>query len=319
MAWALTTPVGDTTRKLVLIGYANHADKYGEDAWPSMETVAKYAECSVRTAQRAVGVLVAEGFMREGDQDVPRAKIKDPARKKYAPINYDVAMSEDNRVRWKQERAAGMVTGRRDTAAEAGRRGGSPSHSGASDCHPSAEEVRGDIGDGPGVTDQTSRGATVGTQTVLEPSKGTVPTTSPSTDVEAEPLLLLNDTETTPPRARPVGRATAEDFAEFYAAYPKRVDRRDAERAYQKAIATRGPGVTVEQAVAVILAGAKRLAADPNLPDRKSPEWSFIKHPATWLNKGSWANDEPLPVRGRPNGNLHVDEGRGPSGGEGFN
>ena len=40
-----------------------------------------------------------------------------------------------------------------------------------------------------------------------------------------------------------------------------------------------------------VILGAKRYAADPNLPDRQ-----FVPHPATWLNRGSW-DDEPLPPR----------------------
>jgi hypothetical protein len=43
---------GNGIRKLILLGYANHADKHGRSAYPSTRTIADYAECDVRTVQR---------------------------------------------------------------------------------------------------------------------------------------------------------------------------------------------------------------------------------------------------------------------------
>jgi hypothetical protein len=45
----------------------------------------------------------------------------------------------------------------------------------------------------------------------------------------------------------------------------------------------------------MILAGAKRYAADPNREDE------FTAHPSTWLNQDRWL-DGPLPQRSRVNG-----------------
>lgn len=72
-------------------------------------------------------------------------------------------------------------------------------------------------------------------------------------------------------------------FAEFYLVYPRKVGKEAARRAFEKAAKSAGSDV--------IIAGARRFAADPNLPDKQ-----FIPHPATWLNRGSW-EDEPLPPR----------------------
>lgn len=77
--------------------------------------------------------------------------------------------------------------------------------------------------------------------------------------------------------------ATAQDFTDFYDAYPRHVGRKDAERAFHRAAKT-VPAQTIIDA-------ARRLAADPNLPEKQ-----FIPHPATWLNQGRW-DDEPLPER----------------------
>lgn len=72
-------------------------------------------------------------------------------------------------------------------------------------------------------------------------------------------------------------------FDEFWTIYPRRVGKRKAESEFIRAC-TRAP---VEE----ILAGARRLATDPNLPEKR-----FIPHPATWLHQERWG-DEPLPAR----------------------
>ena len=70
-------------------------------------------------------------------------------------------------------------------------------------------------------------------------------------------------------------------FDEFYEVYPRRVGRGAARRAFDKAL-------KVAEA-AEIIAGARRLADDPNLPETR-----FIPYPATWLNREGWG-DEPYP------------------------
>lgn len=68
-------------------------------------------------------------------------------------------------------------------------------------------------------------------------------------------------------------------FAEFYMAYPRKVGKEAARRAFDRAVKTVDPTVIVE--------GARRYAGDPNLPEKQ-----FIPHPASWLNAGRW-DDEP--------------------------
>ncbi|ARD42491.1 hypothetical protein [Actinomyces gaoshouyii] len=74
-----------------------------------------------------------------------------------------------------------------------------------------------------------------------------------------------------------------EGFAEFYDIYPRHVARRTAAKAYAKALSRATPET--------ILAGARRLAADPNLPESR-----YIRYPATWLNADGW-RDDPMPPR----------------------
>lgn len=72
-------------------------------------------------------------------------------------------------------------------------------------------------------------------------------------------------------------------FNQFYDAYPRHMKRADAEKAWRQAVKRATP----EE----ILAGARRLRVDPNLPEK-----NFIPYPATWLRADGW-NDEPLPPR----------------------
>ena len=111
---------GNGIRKLILLGYANHADRHGRGAYPSTRTIADYAECDVRTVQRHVGWLISNGYLHEGDQ-----QMVDHLDPRYRPIVYDVAMSVDQI----QQRAAddAQPSGTRTRAAEAGRRGGQAS------------------------------------------------------------------------------------------------------------------------------------------------------------------------------------------------
>jgi hypothetical protein len=73
------------------------------------------------------------------------------------------------------------------------------------------------------------------------------------------------------------------EFVEFYeSAYPRREHRGPARDAWPKALE--------KASAAVIIAGARRFAADPNR------EAGFTPHPSTWLNAEGW-NDDPLPPR----------------------
>lgn len=75
----------------------------------------------------------------------------------------------------------------------------------------------------------------------------------------------------TPPQAK------ADGFDEFWRVYPRREDKLDAMRAWKKALQV----ATAQE----IIAGAAQYA--------KHAERPFIKLPATFLNKGSWMNEEP--------------------------
>lgn len=76
--------------------------------------------------------------------------------------------------------------------------------------------------------------------------------------------------------------AATSTFEDFYAVYPLHRERRDAARAWDKAVKRADPDV--------IIAGARRYAADPNRVA------GYTRYPATWLNGDGW-EDDPLPSR----------------------
>lgn len=141
MSYVLSLTVGDSTRKLILVGYANHAHKDGTSAWASPKTVGEYADCSERTVQRHLSVLLTEGYLREGNQQLV-AHL--PADRR--PIVYDVSMSTEVREQW---RSTYEESGRRATAAAHGRKRGD-----------TLTPRRGDTHDATGVTGASPRGVT---------------------------------------------------------------------------------------------------------------------------------------------------------------
>ena len=85
--------------------------------------------------------------------------------------------------------------------------------------------------------------------------------------------------------AQPSG-SSVRRFDDFWNTYPRKVGKQKA-RAKYAAAAKRADEET-------IIAGAQRLATDPNLPERQ-----YIPHPTTWLERDGW-EDEPLPPRQQP-------------------
>lgn len=91
---------------------------------------------------------------------------------------------------------------------------------------------------------------------------------------------------TTSSNGSAVGPATdlaAEDFADFWDAYPRKEGKIKAESAFRSALRR----ASAEQ----IIDGARRYRDDPNR------EQAYTAHATTWLNRGGW-DDAPLPSRG---------------------
>lgn len=89
--------------------------------------------------------------------------------------------------------------------------------------------------------------------------------------------------------------ADADGFPAFWAAYPRKIRKVDASKAYAKALKRAGPQA--------ITAGLER-----HLPIWEHTEPGFIPHAATWLNGDRW-EDEPTPSRARPSRPPGIPEG----------
>lgn len=90
----------------------------------------------------------------------------------------------------------------------------------------------------------------------------------------------------------PPPRTTDPDpFDEFWDLVPRKVKKPAARKAFAAAVKRADGGAQA------VVDGMRRYADDPNLPDPRGPEASFIMHPATWLRGDCW-DDPALPPRG---------------------
>lgn len=100
--WAWSQKVGHSTRKLVLVALADHANADGE-CWPSMRLVADFAECSPRTVQRHIDALEDEGFVK-------RTSRRTRGDGRFSSWNYRLPVSGDAYVSSGQECPADNLT-----------------------------------------------------------------------------------------------------------------------------------------------------------------------------------------------------------------
>lgn len=76
MVWVLYNCERSGTDKVVMLGLANHADPEGENAWPSVARLARYANVSERAVQQSLARLLADGALlverqKGGQHDTP--------------------------------------------------------------------------------------------------------------------------------------------------------------------------------------------------------------------------------------------------------
>ncbi len=65
ISWVLDHSNAELGTRLVAISVANHADKFGSNAWAAVQTYASEARLSKRQAQRALAALTDAGELRE--------------------------------------------------------------------------------------------------------------------------------------------------------------------------------------------------------------------------------------------------------------
>ena len=138
---------------------------------------------------------------------------------------------------------------------------------------------------GHGVNDQVGRGEQPGSHGVNA--------------VADKPSMNLPEPSNTSSPAAPTTPTVMSDadlldagFEAFWTVYPRKVGKTAARKAFEAAVRRTAKETRQTVDLAVIIGGAERMAADPNLPGKE-----FIPHAATWLNQGRWL-DEPYPARG---------------------
>lgn len=305
MTFVLGLRVGDSTRKLILVGFANHAHKDGTSSYAKPETVAEYADCSERTVQRHLPELLAGGYMREGDQRIV-AHLPPGQR----PIVYDLAMCPETIAEW----AASYKPGRRAAAAAAGAAGGraaaerrwgdklTPPGESNGDTSPDLPgPVTGDsltpvTGDNVAPVEMTPRGDTAMSPpgvTPRAPRGDTAMSPKPSLNRPDEPRAKNTsaDADSTKPitpsngkavRAGGTGQVEPDPgFVRFYEVFPRRVGKPAAMKAWRAAM-KRG------DEPAVIIAAAVRYRDDVR---RARTPIHYVCHPSTWLNEQRYADD----------------------------
>jgi hypothetical protein len=119
---------------------------------------------------------------------------------------------------------------------------------------------------------------------------------SESTDDVSESTLLDVSESTLLPLTEDKEIYTSNHFDDFYSAWPKKVGKPDARRAFAKAtlIATVDPQIIID--------AARAYAENAR---RTGQEKQFIPNPATWLNREGWNDDLPgtknvSPIRPKP-------------------
>ena len=92
-----------TSEKMVLLVIADHASDEGDNAWPSQRTIANRASLTVRTVQRCVNKLVAEGWLRMDKGKGGSINCRDDRRPHLYKINLNKVRGDTLSTRKKRD------------------------------------------------------------------------------------------------------------------------------------------------------------------------------------------------------------------------
>lgn len=253
MVWVLNDAPGLPPHAFgVLMGLANHADKYGRGAYPSQQTLADYARKSVRQVRRDLEDLKAAGLIREGDARLV-AHLAADAR----PLVWDLALELVQPAPKRTGRTRPVVDDRADVHDRADADVRSKSETAAQDTN----------------NDERDR----------TPTSGRTPTSARTSTSDEPSFLSSSSKKRTPSSSKPKPRPPLEHprFAEFWAAYPRRVGKGTARGVFIKVTAHGADPQVIIDAAAKF---ARHCA-------RVKTETKYIAHPSTWLNDERWDDD----------------------------
>lgn len=275
MEWALEHSRAKPTARFVLVAIASHADEHGRNSYPSSATLQRRTGLSERAIREAVKELTRIGELKVAHGVGPKGCnvywiIMTPAG--------DAASTESPRHQMPPAPDAPPADGASSTGApDAGLDLVAP----ASGAAPPA-------------------GAAVSTGQELPPnSPSIVKEQSFFKTHTADDGGLFDVPAEAPPkpkrRSAPTGPPQSEidaAFARFWEAYPRKVSRGDAVKAFTKVVKS---GTDLE----AVIAGAQRYRDDGA---RQRSEIKYTKHAATWLNGQCWLDEVAPPSRASPNG-----------------
>lgn len=235
------TTIGPATKRLVLLALADSANDEGV-CWPKVDTLARKAGCSRTAAEDALRTLAADGIISKS-----RA-----GRGRYQSTVFTI---DSHRLQAPEFRAPAPQTPEIQ-------------HSDPRDSGTQTPEIRVQE---PLVEPEE--------ETKEEISLVSLAGISLASLADADPPQQLFDLPASlkPPKATPDDQG----FAQWYDAYPRRVGRGQAEKAYRRALKLQG--VTRE----LLLEAATQYAAE-----RQGKEKEFTPYPATWLNGQRWADEK---------------------------
>lgn len=263
VSWALSTKrVATPMQRLVLIAVANHADKRGQSAWPSQETLAEYCCCSSRTIRRQLSELEESGIIRRGDQ-----RLVSHFRGGYRPVVYDVDLGGDEPVDNGDEPVDN--SGRDRTS--------------ATDLRPD-NLSRLDTGVHRGRTSATLRPDTGVLRTVLEPSiEPSISNSLPScasdpvdnSATSCTAVAALGDPQAgTPTQTKPSKRQLDDEFKKFWSLVARKRGKQQSRKSFEKQRRAHSLEFICSQLTK---------AQDEWLRMGREPE--YWPHPSTWLNQ----------------------------------
>ena len=123
-------------------------------------------------------------------------------------------------------------------------------------------------------------------------------------DEEPKKPSLRSQTAERSSAARVPARVEDDVFAEFWAAYPRRVGKGAARKAWAKAIKN---GADPQE----VILGARRYSTDPR---RAQADIKYTAHPATWLNAERWSDEDqpaqPVEATGTRRARQAIEAGR---------
>lgn len=255
--WALNVPGPSPRDRLVLITLGDMAKDATMQCWPSIKHLCGVTGYSERAVQAAVAALVSKGLITAQDRT-----------------------GTSNLYTVRPDREGGA-----NSAGVAGGAKSAPLPKTAGVRLAKTMSSPADSAPKPRVP--TSKGN--------YPSSQTLPTLSPSAAQPTLPLMRVIRGEegrktATVQNAQQASARPEAEFDAFWRAYPKKVAKDDARRAYAKA--------RKKVDASTILAVVRGY--------RWNPDPQFVPYPASWLDKGHWQDEPPTPEERQARGQSYA-------------